>query len=343
MEQEIGMRRIEAGTVARDFARRPLRIGILLWPTFPMMSLAGLVESLRHAGDHGDSSKGRYTRWDILGERKGKILSSCGIAVETTATYPAPAALDYLFVIGGLLRAFGDAPPQHRHYILACHEVGLPIVGVCTGIFALADAGLLDNRPVCVHPFHERDFNARFPNHRIVKNKDFVTSGAITTVLGGISMLPLMSGIIGAHFGPDRSAKTVHQMTLPAPDGIGALERATFTQHAQIPDARIQKALVLLDAQATQNPSIAALARSLGLSERHFLRLFRKQVGTSPKDYLVEMKLGAAVWMLQHTARSITQIAYLTGFSSGANLADHCQKRLHASPTKIRAAARGVA
>jgi transcriptional regulator GlxA family with amidase domain len=145
----------------------------------------------------------------------------------------------------------------------------------------------------------------------------------------------LMTRIIGAHFGPDRAAKTIHQMTQPAPDATAA-PSVNWTEHVEISDPRIQRALVILEAQATQNPSIAALAASLGLSERHFLRLFRAQVGRAPKDYLLDMKLRAATWMLRHTPRSVTQIAYATGFSSGANLADHCRKRLQASPTQIR-------
>jgi transcriptional regulator GlxA family with amidase domain len=169
-------------------------------------------------------------------------------------------------------------------------------------------------------------------------NKDFETSGQITTVLGGVSILSFMARIIDRHFGPDRAAKTVHQMTLPTPEGVGALERAAQSPHVTITDPRIQRALVTLDAQATQNPSISELARALGLSERHFLRLFRQQVGRAPKEYLVDTKLRAAVWMLRHTTRSVTSIAYEAGFSSGANLADHCQKRLGRTPTNIRSA-----
>lgn len=340
MAENLSVTSLNIPKDARDFDVAPLRIAILLWPSFPLMSLAGLVESLRHAGDHGDSSNARYARWDILGGTPGRAVSSCGISADVTAGYPDPQTFDYLFVIGGLLRDLDKASRAHRAYIHAAHRAGLPVVGVCTGVFVLAAEGLLDTRPVCVHPYHERDYRAAFPHHRLVLNRDFVTAGPITTVLGGVSILPLMTRIIGAHFGPDRSAKTVHQMTLPAPDGSAAPEASNWTHHVEISDARIQKALVILDAQAAQNPSIAALARTLGLSERHFLRLFRSQVGRSPKEYLVDTKLRSAVWMLRHTTRSITQIAYSAGFSSGANLADHCQKRLKASPSQIRAANR---
>ncbi len=313
-----------------------LRVGILLWPTFPLMSLAGLVESLRHAGDHGDASQNRYARWDIVGTPGKPLVSSCGIAAEATAAYPSPESYDYIFVIGGLLPNLAEAPEQHRIYLRKAGRLGVPLVGVCTGAFVLAEEGLLDGMPACVHPYHERDFRTRFPRSRTVPNRDFVTNGNVTSVLGGVSILPLMARIIGQHFGPDRSAKTIHQMTLPTSDLTAPYPARIVPEHEKIADPRIQKALVILDAEATSNPRIAGLARSLGLSERHFLRLFQEQVGRSPKTYLVESKLRSAVWMLRHTRRSITEVAYAAGFSSGANLADHCQKRLHRTPTDIR-------
>lgn len=315
-----------------------LQIGVLLWPSFPLMSFSGIVESLRHAGDHGDNSSPRYARWDVIGAPGSAARSSCGVPVATTTGYIAPSNFDHVFVIGGLLRDLDSAAQGHLAYLRRVHQARIPLCGVCTGSFVLARAGLLAGRPVCIHPYHKEHFEASFPGTRFVANRDFVTERGVTTVLGGVSILPLMKGLIAAHLGPDRAAKVEHQMTLPSSDA-GVYTRAPASgapRRAEIRDPRIQRALVILDAQSTQTPQIAALARSLGLSERHFLRLFRIHVGTSPKDYMIETKLRAAVWMLQNTTRSITSIAYATGFSSGAALADHCRHRLNATPGAIR-------
>jgi transcriptional regulator GlxA family with amidase domain len=323
--------------MALEAGAAPLRVAILLWPSFPLMSLAGLVESLRHAADRGDASAQRYARWDVLGAPGSRTVSSCGIPVEATASYIHPDRFDYVFVIGGLLRDLSAAPGAHRDYLRAADRAGRRIVGVCTGAFVLAEEGVLRGGTACVHPYHRDEFREAFPGIRLATDAEFEEAGRAITVPGGVCILTLMTRIIAERLGPDRAAKTVHQMTLPArgrtgppPDWVAPVPGAGAT------DPRVQSALVALEARATENPSVAALARSLGVSERHLLRLFRREVGRAPKDYIVDMKLRAAVWMLRNTGRPVTAIAYAAGFSSGATLAAHCRRRLRATPSQIR-------
>jgi len=309
---------------------------ILLWPSFPLFSLTGIVEALRHAGDFGDHSEQRFVRWDILGGRAARTVSSCGIAVDATADYVHPSAFDYVFVIGGLMRDIDSASDRHRSYLHAARRAGCTIIGVCTGCFVLAQERLLDGRTACVHPYHRAEFEAAHPRVKVVSDQDFEMHGDIATVAGGISILPLMTRLVARHFGPAGSAMAVHQLSMPVSRSVGALDGSGLAQDLEITDPRIQRALVVLESQSARNPSIRDLARSLGLSERHFLRLFQAHVGTSPKDYLVDLKLRAAVWMLRNTRKSVTSIAYSSGFSSGASLADHCRRRLNQSPSAIR-------
>ncbi|WP_259781043.1 GlxA family transcriptional regulator [Aestuariispira ectoiniformans] len=316
-----------------------LTVGILLWPTFPLMSFTGIVESLRHAGDYGDHSEQRYARWEILGAEEQVIRSSCGIELRTTHPYVNPSEFDYLFVIGGLLKDLEKAPDRHRAYIHATHKVGCVIVGLCTGSFVLAEEKLLEGQLACIHPYHTADFELAFPGHRFTSKSDFEGRDGIVTVPGGISILSYMTKIIGEHFGPERSAKSVHQLSLTERGSLGTLERVGMNRYLDISDPRIQKALVILESRSTDNPRISELAASLGLTERHFLRLFKAQVGMSPQNFLIEAKLKAAVWMLRNTSKSITSVAYAAGFSSAASLAGHCAKRLEATPSMIR---RGV-
>ena len=111
-------------TTPRATPGAALAVAVLLWPSFPLMSLAGVVESLRHAGDHGDQSQPRYARWDILGPPGTTIRSSCGLAVPATAAHGDPGGYDQVVVIGGLLPDLGRALPGHRPWLRAAHRAG---------------------------------------------------------------------------------------------------------------------------------------------------------------------------------------------------------------------------
>lgn len=317
-------------------AKVQLTVGILLWPTFPLMSLSGIIESLRHAGDAADNSRQRYVRWEVVGSPGRSVTSSCGISVAETSPYVHPGDFDYLFVIGGLLKDLEDGPNEHSRYLHVAKRTHCTIVGVCTGSFILAQEKLLSKAPAAIHPYHKSDFEAAFPGHRFITDADFSTDGRVITIPGGTSILSYMTEIINSHFGPDRAAKTVHQLSLTAKREMGTLERVAIKHHVEIDDPRIQKALVMIDANLEGELSIGKLSSHLGMSERHFLRQFRAEVGTAPQNYIIEARLKAAIWMLQNSQRTITSIAYASGFTSGASLSEACRRRLGKTPSQIR-------
>jgi hypothetical protein len=58
-----------------------LNIGFFLWPSFPLLSLAGFCDALRHAADLGDQSRQLRCSWKLLGVADGTVEASCGVTV----------------------------------------------------------------------------------------------------------------------------------------------------------------------------------------------------------------------------------------------------------------------
>lgn len=317
--------------------RRPqLTIGILLWPGFPMMSLTGIVEPLRHAGDFGDNSQPVHCRWSVVGEPCVSVAASCGLRVQPDLPYVNPTDFDYLVVIGGLLPQLRAAPSRHRDYLRVAASAGVPIIGVCTGVFVLAQEGLLVGRKVAVHPFHREDFHAAFPALRITSRDDFLADGDRITVPGGVSILSLMTDLIRTHCGADRAAKVAHQLSLADQPAAGDFDRARASNFRYSADPRIQRAVVMIESRMGQDSAPDEIAARVGLSSRQFGRLFKEQIGMSPKKFIIETRLRYARWLIENTPRSITEIAYETGFSDCAHLATSFKARFGKSPTHCR-------
>jgi AraC family transcriptional regulator of adaptative response / DNA-3-methyladenine glycosylase II len=80
-----------------------------------------------------------------------------------------------------------------------------------------------------------------------------------------------------------------------------------------------QQAARLLDepeAWAAEPPSVEAVARRLGISDRHLRRIFEVQLGVSPLQYLQTRRLLNAKQLLADTQMPITEVALVSGFAS---------------------------
>jgi AraC-like DNA-binding protein len=78
----------------------------------------------------------------------------------------------------------------------------------------------------------------------------------------------------------------------------------------------VQSALRHIETNLSESPSNSELAERCGLSEDHFIRLFRKFVGQTPAHYALERRIAAASERLLLSADTIAHIAEQTGFSN---------------------------
>ncbi len=99
----------------------------------------------------------------------------------------------------------------------------------------------------------------------------------------------------------------------------------TAPPHVPVPsedDApRVERALEWLSRNFERQPSLAEAAGHAGLSEYHFQRLFRRQVGLSPKKYVQFLTLERAKDILAQS-RSVLDAAYASGLSGPGRLHD---------------------
>ncbi len=84
---------------------------------------------------------------------------------------------------------------------------------------------------------------------------------------------------------------------------------------------RVAAALDYVDNRFQDQPSLAEIADSVGLSEYHFQRLFTRWVGVSPKKFLQHLTLECAKHSLEASA-SVLDAAYDAGLSGPGRLHD---------------------
>lgn len=99
---------------------------------------------------------------------------------------------------------------------------------------------------------------------------------------------------------------------------------------------QMASALAKMERDFAEPLSIADLAASVFLSERHFRRQFEKLYRQTPKAYLQKLRLNAATELLLQKERSVTDIALTCGFSDCNHFSRAFRQSFGISPTEYR-------
>lgn len=332
MDQDYGRR---VGTPALE-----LRIGFLLLPDFTLMALTGFVEALRVAGDEADRSRNLQCRWDIMSPNSALIRSSCGLSVQPTARLQPPENFDYVVVVGGLLSSHDRADPAIYDYLRQAAAAGVPLVGACTGSFVLARAGLMEGRRCCVHQYHVNEFQAEFPHIAIEPARLYVDDGARITCPGGASASDVAIHLIQRHCGRDRALKTVALLLFDeARSGNHPQARTALDLSAPVRDPLARRALLIMQQNISRTVSIESIAATLGTNVKKLSRLFQAQLGLSPASIYRQIRLERALWLIEHSNRSMSEIAYECGFADASHFSRCFREMFETSPSIVRAEA----
>jgi transcriptional regulator GlxA family with amidase domain len=311
-----------------------LRVGFVLMPRFTLTAFAGFVDTLRLAADEGDRSRALRCSWTVLGTPGEAITSSCGAQVMADASIQDTHEVDYVVVVGGLLSAQKGTASVHRH--LRRHaERGASLVGLCTGSFVLARAGLLKGHVACVSWFHRQEFEAEFPDQRVLSNQMYVMDRERLTCAGGTSVVHLAAALVQKHINRAEAVKALRILIEEQPLPARTLQpEAVLTVRAQ--DRLVHQAMLLMEQQLSEASDVDALAGRLGLSRRQLERRFQADIEMSPAHYHRSLRLARARWMLAQSDVSLSDIAAECGLGDSSRFARLIRAETGLSPGAFR-------
>lgn len=104
----------------------------------------------------------------------------------------------------------------------------------------------------------------------------------------------------------------------------------------ELEDATIQSAVEYIKASFASELTVGGIARRVSMSQSHLSRVFKRQTGCAPYEYIIKTRLDAAKAMLKATALPLEQIAAKTGFGSAANFVYTFHAHVGISPGRFR-------
>jgi len=304
-----------------------LKIGFVVTPGFPVMSLAAL--SVFEFANFSAAEK----LYDVqmLSEDGGLVPTYSGANLATT---PLGSAHFDTVIIGGNT---GVSPTSSKllAFISQSAKTARRISSICTGVFVLADAGLLGGRRVTTHWLFTEQLRSRFPDVKLEENRIFVVDGHIWTAAGNSAGIDLALFMLESDYGADVALAVAKIMVVDHQRAGGQSQQSALLGMNARSD-RIQTTLAYARSHLQASLSVERLAHVAGLGPRQFSRAFRAETGTSPAKAIEKLRLEAARLMLEQSRHPIEVIATETGFGDQERMRRAFIRSVGDSPQAIR-------
>ena len=320
-----------------DDAMRTTRYAFLTLADYSMIAVTNALEPLRMA----NRVSGRQVYdWRIVSLDGRPVAASDGLMLTPTEQLSHAGPLDLVFVCGGINVRDAVSPAL----VAALRRLAakrMPLGALCTGGYALAQAGLLDGYRATIHWENLSALREQFPRV-LISDHVFTIDRNRYTCSGGVAPLELMLNLIEDKLGPQVSRRVSEQFIVERiRDGS---DRQYVPLRAQVgrPVHRSVLAVAEVMEANIENPlPLELIARQSGLSRRQIERLFKQQVDCVPKRYYIELRLKRARELLLQTSMPIMAISTACGFQSPPHFSKCYRKHFGHPPTAERVTRRG--
>ena len=243
------------------------------------------------------------------------VVVTNGVGQHVTKFESWPVQAGDVLVIGG----------NQAHYYDDVQDLSLVNVLYQPGVLGLDihDIASVSGFPALFGMLHLRshhEFRSRFR----LKPKDLST---ILTYIDGLEY-----ELSNDHSGREYFAHTYFRLI------VGLLSRL-YSQDQSVSSSaivRLAQVITHIERHFTESHNMASLARMAGMTERSLLRTFHLATGTSPHNYLLQLRINRAAADLRNSDKQITEIAFDVGFNDSNYFTRQFKKRMGLTPQEYR-------
>lgn len=274
-------------------------------------------------------------RTTLFSERAGSITTAEGYSLGGVAGLDAVADAD-LVVVPSWVDDGREPGPALRRVVLAAHDRGSTIVGLCLGALAVADLGLLEGRSAVTHWHAVEGLARRHPGITVEPGVLYLDHGDVLTSAGTASGIDACLHVVRTRLGAE-AANRVARSLVVAPHREGGqaqyIERPV-AQHAATDPIAVATAWAL--EHLGDELGVDRLASEARLSRRTFVRAFRASTGTTPAAWVRSRRLDEARRLLETTDLPIDQVAASCGFGNPVTLRQNFASAFGSTPSSYR-------
>lgn len=309
----------------------PHRVGVLVVADTNPFEMGVATEVF---GLHRPELPGRPYEIEICGP--GPVRMRQGFFTLTPTAPLAGLAEMETVIVPGHPSPGSAASPEVLAVLRDAAQAGARIVSFCSGSLLLAEAGLLDGREATTHWRYADEMATRFPQVRLRPDVLYVESPPIWTAAGSAAALDLALHMVRLDHGEDAANIVARRLVFPA---HRPGDQRQFVD-PPVPSAPAEASLEALqrsvEEQLHHQISVADLAHEVNMSVTAFHRWFKRSVGTTPQQWVIQQRLARARRLLESTPGSVEQVADHSGFGTATNMRQHFKRAFGTTPTAYR-------
>lgn len=319
------------------------RVDIVVYPGFKALEAIGTMSVFEYANVHlVAQGRPRGYKVAIASTYVGAVRSDMLMSLEATQAVLESPVPDIAVIVGSrdIERAISDNAELIRWTRTVCPQIGT-LVALCSASFFLAAAGLLDGRRATTHWSVAELFQKRYPSVAVEADAISLKAGNVWTSAGVTASIDLMLTLVEEDFGRDLALQVARDlvMYLRRPGGQSQFSVHLASQNTAHPGIRKVQDWILSNLHLPL--VISEISARAIMSERNFRRVFCKEVGSTPAEFIELARLDAARRLLEDGDLPLKSIAGRVGFTSDQSLRKLFVKHLGVAPLEYRLRSEG--
>jgi transcriptional regulator GlxA family with amidase domain len=315
------------------------RIVFVTYPGITALDLVGPHEVFTAAAEVARRTGGEPNayRVEVASVRPGPLTTTRGlVVVADRALGSIRGPIDTLVVVGGESAYAASTDPELVGWIRRAAARSRRITSVCTGAFLLAATGVLDGRRATTHWRSCADLARLHPEVTVDPDPIFVRDGNVWTSAGVTAGMDLALALVADDLGRDVALMTARQLVLfvQRPGGQSQFSAQLGAQVAARDPLRELQGWIAEHPEADH--AVEQLAARVAMSPRHFARVFRDEVGSTPAAYVETVRVEVARRLLETTGLPGPEIARAAGFGTPETMRRAFTRRVGVSPLDYR-------
>jgi transcriptional regulator GlxA family with amidase domain len=323
------------------------RVVIVAYEGFQPLDIVGPHEVFCGANLALDAQLGRQSvslaspPYDVIvGSIDGAPPRSDSGMSLATVKLPVPSSLnsnDLLLVPGGngADEAMNDVGLMR--WITAASETVGRVTSVCSGSLLLASAGLLDGRRATSHWTRLNQLATENPSVSVDRDALYVNDGNVWTSAGVTAGIDMSLAIVEADHGAQVAQSIARHLVMFLRRPGGQSQFAAPVWQASSDHQLVKQATDLINAELSNDLSVARVAALCSTSSRHLTRLFQQQLATTPARFIEARRMEMARSLIEsEPSMSMSQLARRCGFGTTETLRRTFIRHVGVSPDDYR-------